>query len=71
MRSIKNLSLNDFNDIKQVDGQIRLRDKISLCGELELRNRLFQEDHARGCPEIERIEKKLLRRNRSSKTSKN
>ena len=28
------------------------RDKISLCGELELRNRLFQEDHARDCQEI-------------------
>ena len=31
------------------------RDKISLCGELELRNRLFQEDHARGFPDIEEL----------------
>ena len=30
------------------------RDKISLYGELELRNRLFQEDHARDCQDIER-----------------
>ena len=29
------------------------RDKISLYGELELRNMLFQEDHARDCQEIE------------------
>ena len=31
------------------------RDKISLCGEWELRNRLFQEDHARDCQEIEEL----------------
>ena len=31
------------------------RDKISLYGDLELRNRLFQEDHARDCQEIEEI----------------
>ena len=48
MRSIKNLNLNDFSYTKQVDGRIRLREtKISLHGELELRNGLFQEDHAR------------------------
>ena len=29
------------------------RDKTSLYGELELRNRLFQENHARKCQEIE------------------
>ena len=29
------------------------RDKISWYGELELRNGLFQEDHARDCQEIE------------------
>ena len=31
------------------------RDKISVYGELELRNRLFQEDHARDCQEIEEL----------------
>ena len=31
------------------------RDKISLYGELELRNRLFQEDHARDCQESEEL----------------
>ena len=31
------------------------RDKISWYGELELRNRLFQEDHARECQEIEEL----------------
>ena len=31
------------------------RDKISLYGELELRNGLFQEDHARDCQEIEEL----------------
>ena len=56
-RSIKNLSLSDFSYIKQVDGQIRLKEtKIKLvCGDLELRNRLFQEDHARDCQEIEEL----------------
>ena len=31
------------------------RDKISLYGELELRNRLFQENRARDCQEIEEL----------------
>ena len=31
------------------------RDKISLYGVLELRNRLFQENHARDCQEIEEL----------------
>ena len=54
-RSVKNLNLNDFSCIKQVDGQIRLRDKISWYGELELRTRLFRENHARDCQEIEEL----------------
>ena len=57
MRSIKILNLNDFSYIKQVVGQIRFRERerISLYGELDLRNRLFQEDHARDCQEIEEL----------------
>ena len=31
------------------------RDKMSLYGDLDLRNRLFQEDHARDCQEIEKL----------------
>ena len=31
------------------------RDEISLYGELELRNRLFQQNHARDCQEIEEL----------------
>ena len=54
-RSIKNLNLSDFSCIKQVFGQIRLRDKISWYGELELRTRLFQENHAKDCQEIEEL----------------
>ena len=49
-RSINNLNLSDFNYIKQVDGQIRLREtRLVLYGELELRNRLLQENHERDC----------------------
>ena len=33
------------------------RDIISLYGELELRNRRFQEDHARDCEEIDNLRK--------------
>ena len=40
-------------------------------GELELRNRLFQESHAKDSPRIERLEKYLLRRSWSSKTCEN
>ena len=31
------------------------RDKISLYGDMELRSRLFQEDHARDCQEVEEM----------------
>ena len=56
MRSMKNLNLNDFSHIKQVHGQIMLREtKLALYRELELRNRLFQEDHARDCQELEEL----------------
>ena len=41
--------------MKQVDGQIKLlRVKIRY-GDLELKNRLFQEDHSRYCQEIEEL----------------
>ena len=56
-RSINNLNLSDFNYIKQVDGQIRLREtRLVLYGELELRNRLLQENHER----IAKQKKKLI-----------
>ena len=47
------------------------RDKISLYGDLELTNRVFEENHARDCQQIGELVENLLRRNRSSKTSKN
>ena len=56
-RSIKNLNLNDYSYHRRINGQIRFRERerIRLCGELELRNRLFQENHARDCQEIEEL----------------
>ena len=58
--------------IKQADGQIRLTEtKISLYGDLELTNRVFEENHAERLPTNWRIVENLLRRNRSSKTCKN
>ena len=43
MISVRNLNLNDSRYIKQVDGQIWIREvKISLCRESEFRNLLFQ-----------------------------
>ena len=36
------------------------RDKISLYGELELRNRLFRENHARECQEVEELRRIFL-----------
>ena len=50
------------------------RDKISLYGELELRNRLFQEDHARDCQEIEELRrifaKKLIEQDKQELVNK-
>ena len=42
------------------------RGKISLRGELELRNRLFHGNHARDCQEFEELRRNLLRTNRST-----
>ena len=56
MRSVRNLNLNDSRYIKEVDGQIWIREvKINLCRECEFRNLLFQEDHARDFKEIEEL----------------
>ena len=66
-RSIRSLNLNDFSNIKQVDGQIRLREIKSACMKncnWEIRS--FMQEIKNW-----RIEKNLLRRNRSSKTSQN
>ena len=58
-RSMKNLNLSDFELIKWANRQIRLREvKISLYGDLELRDRLFQENHARDCQEIEEMRRR-------------
>ena len=35
--------------------RLQLQQAVSLCGELELRNRLFHENHARDCQEIEEL----------------
>ena len=40
------------------------REKINLCGELEMRNRLLQQSRARNCQEIEELRWNLLRRNK-------
>ena len=55
--SIKNLNLNDFqlHQASRWADQAQRERKISLYGELELRNRLFQKDHVRGCQEIEEL----------------
>ena len=53
MRSIRSSSPDDFRYNKRIDGQIRLQEKRSLYGELELKNGLFQESPAKACQEIE------------------
>ena len=56
IRSIRSSSPNDYSYNKPIDGHIKAqREKIRLYGELELKNRLFQENHARGCQEIEEL----------------
>ena len=47
------------------------REKNKLCGELEMRNRLFQESRARNCQENEELRRICCEEtDRSSKTSK-
>ena len=55
MRSIRSTNPNDYNN-RRINGLIRLKEtKISLCGELEMKNRLFQENQAKDCQEIEEL----------------
>ena len=55
-RSIKNLEPQRFQQHQPSRSADQAqRDKIRLYGELEKRNRLFQEDHAIDCQEIEEL----------------
>ena len=53
LRLIENLNLNGYNNIKRICGLTLLRERIALCGELEMRNRLFLESRTKDCQEIE------------------
>ena len=47
------------------------RDKISLYGEFEIKSRLYRENQAKVCHEIEELRRICCEENRSSKRSKN
>ena len=54
--SIRNSSPNVHSYTRRINGLIRLkRDNVSLYGELEMRNRLFRENHAKDFQEIEEL----------------
>ena len=57
MSSTRSSNPNDYSYNRRINGLIRLkeREKISLCGDMELRNRLFQESQAKDCQEIEEL----------------
>ena len=56
MRSIRSSSHNDHSHNKRINGLVRLKEtKISLYGKLEMRNRLFRENQATNCREIEEL----------------
>ena len=68
--SIKSLNLNDFSDIRQVDGQIMLREINSACMETwnwEIGS--SQEDHARDCRGIEELRRNCCEETDRAKTS--
>ena len=72
MRSIRSSSPNDYSYNRRINWADQAqRDKTSLHGELKVMNRLFREHQAKGLPRNWRIEENLLRRCRSSETSKN
>ena len=52
-KPIENSNLKDWSCIRRADQA--QREKINLCGELEMRNRLFQESRARNCQKIEEL----------------
>ena len=56
MRSIRSSNPNDYNYNRRINGLIRLKEiKIGLYGELEVRNKLFPENQAKDCQEIEEL----------------
>ena len=56
----RNVSLNpnDINFDKQVNGQVKLKDKELACGELELKNRLYQDNYTKSCQEFQELRKR-------------
>ena len=52
MSLIENSNLKDYNYLKRINGLVRFKEKISLCGELEMKNSFFQENHTKTCQAI-------------------
>ena len=50
--SHREIESQDYNNIKRISRLIRFKEKIILCGELEVKNRTFQDSHTRTSPEI-------------------
>ena len=53
MRSIRSSSPNDYSYNRRIMWLIRLKEMISLYGEFDMRNRLFRENEAKDCQDIE------------------
>ena len=53
MKSVRSSNPNDYNCNRRTDQA--QRDRMSLYGEVELRNRLFRENQAKHCQEIEKL----------------
>ena len=58
MRLVENLNLKGCSFIKRIYGPAMLKEKEKLCGELEMRNELFQESRTNGCQEIEELRRR-------------
>ena len=65
MKSIEKPNLQDWSCTKRSNAQ---RENITLCGELEMRNRLFQESRSRNCQEMVNYDESVAKKQIESDT---
>ena len=58
MHPIENLKLKDYRFFRRIIWDNARSERISLCGELGMRNKLFQESRTKDCQEIEELRRR-------------
>ena len=71
MNPIENLKLKDYSFFRRIYGTMLEAKELVCVGELEMRNKLFQESRTKDCQQIEELRRRCSWREWPSSTSKN